>query len=724
MRIANGIRLLLLILVLPVSMSAFAQENIAPATDTPSQGTNEFEFARRILTGRAFPVDVRRDAAVLLLQRAWPGGRKAMAGILADSADPQGQLAVSGALAETLPKLDALPEDFIDPLISALSAKDQKLRQSAALAIANYSHRVLPKLGRIILQPTVDTSEAAQLAAVAAVERIKDKSSAKILIEALDDQNVQLSARCRQGLEHLTGIRFGQSNAAWRTWWQQYKDKELAQWLQLYIIALDSQNLQLHTRVSLLAEQLRKQIEFRWLSAQDKPRLLEELLSNPLEDVRLQGLTLSRSLFQPGPFPAHLQQRLRQMIADESAPVRALAAELLRDLRDKQLGKLILAQLPDEKDPRVRASFAHALGYVGAAEVVQPLIDLLADPSPLVVAGAASALGNLASSQDLGPSRAPIVHALLARYDKIALTNGADVTLRSEILSAMVRLGSPAFRPAFVRALQDSSALTRARAVEGLRTLPADSRRKETLAAVQPLLADPDRGVRLEALRTIEDLGAPDQLPILEARLDPKVELDPNVRQEVWRVVVQLLSKANLQTLTAWQQKISDDDPERQEQLLRHLESRLSETNPTSPDLIAVREKLGDCLSRLDSWELATGKYGLAYDQALAVSNPDNIELRSRLALKLLGAFLHQGDFQQATAHIKDISTSLHLEQEALGKALDYLDTLMDSKNAASAAELIAALDAAAPPGLAREPLQERFTQAKARTRTLQPLTD
>ncbi|NIA07398.1 MAG: hypothetical protein GWP14_07165 [Actinobacteria bacterium] len=707
-------------LILSFSTSALSQEDIAPAADAVVQGTSEFEFARRILTGRAFPVDVRRDAAVLLLQRAWPQGTKALADILTDTADPQGRLAVAGALAETLPKLGTLPEDFIDPLISALSAKDEKLRQTAALAVANYSHLVLPQLGRIILQPAAGTSEDTRLAAVAAVQRIKDKASAKILIEALDDQNVQLSTRCREGLEHLTGIRFGQSNAAWRAWWQQYKDKELAQWLQLYILALDSQNLQLRTRVGLLAEQLSKQIEFRWLSAQDKPRLLEELLTNPLEDVRLQGLTLSRSLFQPGPFPAHLQERLRQMVADESAPVRALAAELLRDLRDKQLGNLILARLPEETDPRVRASFAHALGYVGAGEVVQPLIDLLADPSPLVVAGAASALGNLASSKDLGPARAAIVNALLVRYDKTALTNGADATLRGEILSAMVRVGSPAFRSAFVRALQDSSALTRARAVEGLRTLPADNRRKETLAAVQLLLADPDRGVRLEVLRTIEALGAPDQLPILEVRLDPKVELDPNVRQEVWRIVMQLLAKADLKTLTAWQQKISDDDPEHQTQVLSHLERRLSESDSTSPDLIAVREKLGDCLSRLGRWQPATGKYGLAYDQALALSNPDNTEILGRLALKLLDALLHQGDFQQSVAHIKDISASLQLEQEALGTALDYLQTLLDSKNAESAAELISALNAAALPGLGRKPLKQRFAQCKARFRNLQ----
>ena len=153
------------------------------------------------------------------------------------------------------------------------------------------------------------------------------------------------------------------------------------------------------------------------------------------------------------------------------------------------------------------------------------------------------------------------------------------------------------------------------------------------------------------------------------------------------------------------------------------MESILSQSAPSSTELLAVREKLGDCLARLDRWELATGKYGLAYDQALALANPDNAELRGRLALKLLDALLHQGDFQMATAHIKDISASLQLEKEALGKALDYLQTLLDTKNATSAAELIAILDTAMLPGLAKKPFKERFAKLKAHAQNRQKLS-
>jgi len=727
-----AICLALLVMCLASAKVALADQNVVPLAESlTGQSKSDFEFTRRILTGRTFPLDLRRDAANRLLQRGWLEGINELLAILADSEDPQGQLAVAQALAETLPKLDVPPKSFIDPLIIALSAKDEKLRQAAASAVASYSQEVLPQLERIILQPAPDAGEATRLAAVAAVERIKDKRSVKILIDALDEQNVQLSTRCRAGLEHLTGIRFGDNNAAWRGWWQQYKDKDLAEWLQLYLLALDNQNRQLRSSLSLISEQLRKQIEARWQSSQDKPRLLDELLANSLDDVRLQALSLARDLLRPGPFPLPLQEKVRQMVqmvVEPSAPVRALAADLLRDLRDKQAGKIILKQLPDETDPKVRASFAGALGYVGGAEAVQPLIDLLADPAAPVVGKAALALGNLASAEDIGPSKAQIVQALLGRYQKTVSTSGPDATLRSEILSAMVQVGSPSFQPVFIAGLQDPSALTRAAAVEGLRKLPPNDRRSETLASVRPLLADPDRGVRLQVLLAIEGLGDAQELETLQQRLDPKVETDPNVREEVWRVITTVLTKADLTTLKDWEGRISaGSDANRQEQVLRILENRLVEGSSGPSELISIRERLGDCLSKLQRWEAAAGKYRLAYEQTLVISDSSIFEVSHRLALKMLDALLHQGAFEQVGQHLKGIANQPPLEEKALDATLSYLQTLVDqadtSKKVDAALGLISALDAASPPGLSQQPLAERFTQLKARVQKLQQQT-
>ena len=710
---------------------ALAEQDGAAAVESASgESKGDLEIYMEILSGRALPVALRQKTAIRLLQGGWPQGIKRMLTILADSEDPQGQLAVAEALVETLPKLAPLPSEFMEPLITLLSAKDEELRQAAALAVANYSQEVLPELRQMILQPGLNVSENTRSAAITAVERIKDKKSVKILIDALNEQNTQLSARCRQGLEYLTGIRFGDSNAAWRQWWQQYKDKELWEWLPLFIDALDNQNRQLQKHVDLLKQQLREQIEARWQTAQDKPRLLEALLSNELEDVRLQGLNLARDLLQPGPFPAQLQERIRQMVqmvTEPSADVRALAADLLRDLGDKQAGKIILQQLPEETDPKVRASFAEALGYVGGAEAVDPLINLLANPVPGVVAKAALALGKLASVEGVRPLRDSIGQALLDRYKKTPSANGDDGVLRSKILSAMVQVGSSSFRPVFVQALQASSAPIRYAAVEGLRNLPSDNRRKDTLGSVLLLLPDSDRGVRLQVLLAIEDLGDAEELGTLEQRLDPKVETDPLVRKEIWRVITKLLTKADLATLTDWELKTGDQDSaDRHEQVLRILENKLVESPSGLAELIGIREKYGDCLSKLERWEEASAKYRLAYEQAK--DNPLS-ELRARLALKLLGTLLQQAAFGQVGEHLKDVvATQPTLQEKALDATLSHLETLVDqaatSKQVDAPLELISALEAASLPGLTQQPLANRLAKLKAAANKIQQKAD
>ncbi len=726
-RVFHSLSLALLTICLLAAPVSAADPLITPAAEPLSPENNqEFEFLCGVLRSPAYILDHRRTAALLLLGRGWPEGIDEVLTVLENNEDSQGQLAVAEALAEAFPELGLLRNRFLEPLIAALSAEDEDLRQAAAWAVANYNLEVLPQLSRIILQPDLATTETTRLAAVAAVERIKDKKSAQILIEALDDENPQLSARCRQGLQYLTSIRFGDDNAAWRQWWQQYKDKELAEWRELFIAALMNQNRELQKRAELLAEQLRSQIEVRWENAQDKAQLLEKFLDNPLEDVRLQALFLAKRDLAPGAFPEELRGNIRELLADPFPPVRVLAAELLRDLRDKQSAKILLEQLPQETDPGVRASFADALGYIGGAEAVQPLIELLADPDPLVVGKAASALGNLASAEDVGPLKASIVQALLDQYKETApTTNGADARLRSDILSAMVQVGSSSFRPLFLQALNDSSALSRIAALEGLQSLSPDNSRKETLAAIRSLLVDHDRGVRLEVLRALEyfaDLGA---LEALEKRLAPNVELDDDERDAVWRVIINLLAKAGLDILNKWERKaVVVDDPERHEQVLGILEVKLAEARTNPVRLIEVREKLGDRFETLKSWEAAAMKYRLAYDQAKTIPAPSILDTRDRLALKLLKALLNQGDFDQAVEHLGAIAVAPSLlEEDALNLALDYLQTRLDlpvaSKNIAAALELISVLENAHLPGLSRPPLSDRLDQLKTKTLNL-----
>ena len=686
--------------------------------DGSSADSNQRElgFLRNSLYGEMFPVEHRRDAAVLILQQ-WPQAWNDIVIVLGNTQDPGGQTAAARALAEVLPGLDPLPEQFIKPLIGALSAKDEKLSLYCGHALASYGTIVLPELERLILEPGPDVVESARMAAVVAVERIKQKKSAEILIRALDDQNVQLSARCRFGLENLTGISFGDDNGAWQLWWRKYKDKDQAEWLRLYIDALKNQNRQLVGENAATRGELRRQIQARWQGSNNKPELLKELLANILADVRSRVLILAQELPREA-LDEQLKEKIRSMVvSDSSAEVRSLATDFLRDLRDKPAAKIFLTRLSSETDPVVRSHLAQALGYVGGAETVQPLIDRLADPSPVVAGEAAAALGNLASAGSLVSLRPAIVTALLDSYENVLPDNGGAVKLRSKLLLAMVGVGSPSFREIFLAALGDESAQTRADAVEGLRRLPLDGNRKVTLAAIRPLLADEDRGVRLGVLAAMKELADVDELPNLENRLDASVETDAGVRKEVWRVIAGLLGKADFHTMQIWGQKsVVDGDVERREQVLSIMESKLTEMPGSEALLIDVRKTLGDTYGQMDRWQSAARKY----EQAYVLTGPDSpAKLREELALNLLEALLRQEAFDQAGKHLAVISSehSQLLQQQALVQTLSYLEDRFqqaeNSKKLDRVLIMISGLENSELPGLSSGPMAARLTALK-----------
>ena len=112
------------------------------------------------------------------------------------------------------------------------------------------------------------------MAAVAAVERIKDKKSVEILIRALDKGDVQLSARCRKALALLTAVRPGDSNADWRRWWRENKDMRLAEWRERWsrIDELDEEKMEDKLKeMEERLEELEKQLEIE-LEKKSKPK--------------------------------------------------------------------------------------------------------------------------------------------------------------------------------------------------------------------------------------------------------------------------------------------------------------------------------------------------------------------------------------------------------------------------------------------------------------------
>jgi HEAT repeat protein len=161
-----------------------------------------------------------------------------------------------------------------------------------------------------------------------------------------------------------------------------------------------------------------------------------------------------------------------------------------------------LVKVTASPHPAVRANAAYALGKLGSRDIqtVAPaLIRLLADPDPLVRSEAVEALGLL--------QHAPAIDALITM-----LQNDADPLVRASAAEILGDFGQPRALTVMIQALQD-----------------------------------PDVSVRAYVANSIGLLGAPDLLPILQARLE--AEETPRVKAELLVARYRLGKQQDLQQL-------------------------------------------------------------------------------------------------------------------------------------------------------------------------------
>jgi len=187
------------------------------------------------------------------------------------------------------------------------------------------------------------------------------------------------------------------------------------------------------------------------------------------------------------------------IVAGERAAI-GLVPELMRASEDEDLGVQVaavraLAQIADARAvpvlcrwlgekrliPEIRQQIARALGEIGSAEAVEPLIQALRDEDESVRAAAANALGRI------GDARAvePLIQAL----------RDSNWRVRAAAAEELGRIRDVRAVKPLIQALRDSNWRVRAAAAEALGRI-GDAR------AVEPLvqaLGDEDKSVRAAA---------------------------------------------------------------------------------------------------------------------------------------------------------------------------------------------------------------------------------
>ena len=265
----------------------------------------------------------------------------------------------------------------------------------------------------------------------------------------------------------------------------------------------------------------------------------------------------------PPPPPPPPVPDLTRLLSDKEARVRRRAALAVGRVGLPDGVQPLVALLSDP-DPEVRQMAAFALGLIADKSARDPLVTALADPATMVKGSAAEALGLIGDPSAAGPV-ARMASDLLAagalaelpsddldvardtpaaafRFGVYALTRMkaydalAGVVLDQSgqprvrwwpVAFALQRLEDARSMPALIALLKEASPYTRAFAARGLGAMKAPA----ASAALMPLVADANRAVAIEAVRSLARLGdRAAAAPLLKLVQAPKSE--PHLRLE------------------------------------------------------------------------------------------------------------------------------------------------------------------------------------------------
>jgi HEAT repeat protein len=188
---------------------------------------------------------------------------------------------------------------------------------------------------------------------------------------------------------------------------------------------------------------------------------------------------------------------LLPLLNDTNHKVRNSAAGALGKLGDARAVDPLLPLLKDT-DIWVRRSAAEALGNLGDARALDPLLLLLKDTDIWVRRSAAEALGNLGDARALDPL--------------LPLLKDTHIWVRRSAAEALGNLGDARALDPLLPLLKDTNDGVRYRAAEALGKL-GDARAVDPLL---PLLKDTDIWVRRSAAEALRRIGTPDALENLE----------------------------------------------------------------------------------------------------------------------------------------------------------------------------------------------------------------
>lgn len=378
--------------------------------------------AYRRLTSSSLGLAERTDAAERLIEIEDFSADRALAAALGRA---QSQLTWRAVLQAVATYPGAVPRGLWRPMLAMLYSVDESLVMDVVLAMGRYEEsEMIDRLRLTANTPTLPPRERARAIAALGTNRVQPTADLLVALTGLT-QPTEVQTAAYAALSSLTGIdRFGADRLKWTVWWDMARELKPINWQRMLVDNFARKAAVGRATDQQVVERLREAERelYRASSVQDQAGVLAYMLESSLVATRLLALDLSQTrMVQGESFGEPLRAAVRNLLDDEdSAEVRWVAAEVLRDLADEKAADLAAQRLQNNEEhvSRVQVAYLQLLARMPRKEVTDAAFDLLQEPG--LRADASAALASISKAQMLPPKRAEAVLDRLRTY----LSNG------------------------------------------------------------------------------------------------------------------------------------------------------------------------------------------------------------------------------------------------------------------------------------------------------------
>ncbi len=667
-----------------ISCAAQVQETDTPPEVAATAGDDtQLEINKlALLTGTT--EQMRVMAANKLLQSQHSRAHDVVLEVLKSQKNAEARDAVCKALSHSRGSSDGEiqhKEQFIEPLLDTIKEIEHPSFPQVAEALLIYDYNTVG-LPIEALASDVSLEAAVRINAMQALKLRLDKRAPMAIIRLVDDQETKVSGAAKEILRS-TSIDFGNSPAdrvrIIEALKRQSKDDFLRDWVFRKDAMFQAERAQVEMLKRLYIDELHKHYKEADTSARET--ILLEHLKAPQSFRKLWAINkvFEWSTESGTELPDILTPVLKSLISDADKSVRLNAATQLSYIVRIDSANVLIEQLDKEKEADVRIKLFAALGEACRTALVEDGLPdeikaktlawaakFLAKSGPDQVAKGADVIGRLLEKNGLVDKDIDTYLGLLtARFEQESQGN---VVIKRDLLRTMAllcanpsgckRQARASYKPIFDRCLDDNSPQVREEAILGLRSVD----HKQALKQLRTkLINDSSANVRIRVISLAKDVGTPEDLEWLQAKLEAGDEVDA-----AWQAILMILKRSDVKFVTVsydafaalrTQKKLTNS------QWQGFLEVALAKAGDNKALLRSVHQAFCD-------FSIETGALDRARAHLLSLSELTDVSGKVRIRARILGLELKASRIKEASAllsselELRDLSESDAMVQQ------------------------------------------------------------